>query len=192
MAKAHTIDDVIKNVIDNYQTLLKDAVVHVSEQAKKDIKDKTVNVLYKYYYGKYEPKSYDRIYALQYSIVPFSKISTKGQKIECIVGVEYSPSALEDYLDTLSGSPYKASKKYGRADADWVVQNFWEGKHPYTDGSTDPESASGSFGYHESAIKQDEGMRKTDETGDSLLRYAFTTFPNAVMHYMLIEGSKLF
>lgn len=190
MAKAHTIDDVVQSVINNYQTLLRDAVVHVAEQAKKDIKDKAVNVLYEYYYGGYEPTSYDRIYALQYAIVPFSKISTVGQKLECVVGVEYSPSALEDYLDTLSGAPYDASKKYGRADADWVVQNFWEGKHPYTDGSREEGTE---VDYHYSSKKQDEGMRKTDaKTGPGLLYYAHTIFPREVMNYMLVNGSKIF
>jgi hypothetical protein len=76
MAKAHTIDDVIQSVVNNYQTLLKDAVGYVAEQAKREIKDKAVNVLYKYYYGDYEPTSYDRIHALEHSIVPFSNIST--------------------------------------------------------------------------------------------------------------------
>lgn len=189
MAKARTIDDVINNVINNYESLLKDAVIHVAEQAKKDIKDKAVNVLYKYYYGDYEPTSYDRIYALEHAIVPFSQISTKGQKIECVVGVEYSPSALEAYLDTLSGSPYKASKKYGRVDADWVIGNFWEGKHPYTDGSTEPGAE---VDYHYSRMKQDDMMRKNDDTGYGLLYYAHTAFPRAVMDHMLINGSKLF
>lgn len=190
MAKAHTIDDVVQSVIDNYQTLLRDAVVHVAEQAEDDIKNKAVNVLYKYYYGEYEPTSYDRIYALEHSIVPFSKISVDGQKLKCVVGVEYSPSALEDYLDTLSGAPYVASKKYGRADADWVVQNFWEGKHPYTDGSSEPGAK---VDYHYSSKTQDEGMRKTDEkTGPGLLYYAHTIFPREVMNHMLVNGSKLF
>lgn len=192
MAKAHTIDDVVQSVINNYQTLLRDAVVHVAEQAEDDIKNKAVNVLYKYYYGGYEPTSYDRIYALEHSIVPFSKISVVGQKLKCVVGVEYSPSALEEYLDALGGSPYKASKEYGRADAEWVVQNFWEGKHPYTNGSTDSKSAKESFDYHYSSATQDEMMRKNDQTGDGLLYYAHTIFPHAVMNHMMVNGSKLF
>ena len=190
MAKAHTIDDVVQSVIDNYQTLLKDAVVHVAEKAKKDIKDKAVNVLYEYYYGGYEPTSYDRIYALRYAIVPFSNISIVGKKMQCVVGVEYSPSALEDHLDFLGSAPYQASKKYGIADTDWVVQNFWEGKHPYTDGSSEPGAK---VDYHYSSTTQDEGMRKTDaKTGPGLLYYAHTIFPREVMKHMLINGSKLF
>jgi hypothetical protein len=190
MAKAHTIDDVVQSIIDNYQTLLQDAVVHVAEQAQKDIYDKAVNVLYEYYYGGYEPKSYDRIYALQHSIVPFSRISTAGQKIQCVVGVEYSPDALEEYLGTLSGSPYKASKKYGTANTEWVVENFWEGKHPYTNGSSEPGAE---IKYYKSYVTQDEGMRKNDEiTGPGLLYYAHTIFPRAVMNHMIVSGSKLF
>lgn len=192
MAKAHTIDDVINSIIENYQDLLMDAVMDVAEQAEKDIKKKAVNVLYEYYYGGYEPTSYDRIEALRYSIVPFTKISNVGQKLKCEVGVEYSPSALEQHLDLLGSAPYQASSKYGIADAEWVVQNFWEGKHPYTDGSPYPKSATASFGYHKSKVTQDEGMRKSDHTGEGLLRYAHSIFPRKVMEHMLINGSKLF
>lgn len=193
MAKAHTIDDIVNNIINNYEILLQDAVVHVAKQAEKDIKKKAVNVLYEYYYGGYEPTSYERIYALQYAIVPFSKISTVGQKLKCNVGVEYSPSALEQHLDFIGSAPHQASSKYGIADAEWIVKNFWEGKHPYTDGSPYPKSAAASFGYHKSDVTQDEGMRKTDEkTGPGLLYYAHTIFPREVMNYILINGSKLF
>lgn len=192
MAKAHTIDDVIDSIIDNYKDLLMDAVIDVAEQAEKDIKKKAVNVLYEYYYGGYEPKSYDRIYALEYSIVPFSKIAAVGQKLQCVVGVEYSPSALEEHLDLLGSAPHQASQKYGIADASWIVHNFWEGKHPYTNGSSDPDSAKESFGYHKSKITQDEGMRKNDHTGYGLLYYAHTIFPRKVVEHMLINGSKLF
>lgn len=189
MAKAHTIDSVIQNVIDNYQTLLKDAVGYVAEQAKEEIKNKAVNVLHKYYYGDYKPTSYDRIYALEHSIVPFSNISAVGQNLQCVVGVEYSPAALEEYLDTLSGSPYDASKKYGRADAEWVIQNFWEGKHPYTDGSSQPGAE---VNYHYSKATQDDMMRKNDETGYGLLYWAHTIFPREVMNHMLINATKSF
>lgn len=190
MAKAHTIDDVVESILDNYQSLLREAVIHVAEQAEKDIHDKAIKVLYKYYYGGYEPTSYDRIDALQHSIVPFSQLSMVGQKLQCVVGVEYSPAALEEYLDTLSGSPYKASKKYGRADADWVIENFWTGKHPYTDGSSEPGAE---VSYHYSMTTQDQGMRKTDEeTGYGLPYYAHTIFPREVWNYIIVNGTKLF
>ena len=98
------------------------------------------------------------------------------------------------YYDRVSNSgfeyAYKSSKKYGTPDSEWIIQNFWEGKHPYTNGSRDPEEAQKSFGYHQSRITQDEGMTTSDETGPGLKRYAFTIFPDEVMAYMLSKGSK--
>lgn len=182
MAKAHTIDDVVNSIIDNYQILLVGAVAHVAEQAKEDIKSTAVKCMVDYYYGGYDPTSYYRTGALIQSIIPFSTISSKGQKLQCIVGVEYSPSALAAYLETFE-YPYEASKKYGKPDPEWVIENFWEGKHPYTDGSREPGAE---INYHKSQQTQDEAMRKP------LLYYAHTTFPRAVMNYMIVNGSKLF
>ena len=188
MAKAHTIDDVVDHIINNYTSLLKEAVEHTAEKAKEDIHNKAVNVLYKYYYGSYEPKSYDRIEALQYAIVPFSTISTVGskkkEKIKCTVGVEYNPDALEEYLSMLDGNPYKASKKYGVADAEWVVSNFWKGLHP--DGSGEESQ------YHRAHTTQDQGMYLKDDTGPSLTYYQFTIFPQLVREYMIDRATKLF
>lgn len=182
MAKEHTIDDVINSVVNNYHVLLVDAVAHVAEQAKRDIKSTAVKMLVDYYYGGYDPTSYYRTGALIQSIIPFSEISAKGQKLQCVVGVEYSPSALKAYLETFE-YPYKASKKYGEPDPEWVIENFWEGKHPYTDGSREPGTE---INYHKSKQTQDEAMQRP------LKYYAHTTFPHAVMNYMLVEGSKLF
>lgn len=196
MAKEHTIDDVINSIIDNYKVLLVDAVAHVAEKAKDDIKSTAVQCMIDYYYGGYDPTSYYRTGALIQSIIPFSTISAKGEKLQCVVGVEYSPSALEAYLSTfeypyISGSEKYGAKKddeghiisYGEPDPEWVIKNFWEGKHPYTDGSREPGAE---INYHKSRQTQDEAMRRP------LLYYAHTTFPRAVMNYMLVEGSKLF
>jgi hypothetical protein len=182
MAKAHTIDDVINSIVNNYQILLVNAVAHVAEQAKKDIKSEAVKMLVHFYYGGYDPTSYYRTGALIQSIIPFSKISAKGQTVQCVVGVEYSPEALKAYLETFE-YPYKASNKYGEPDPEWVIENFWEGKHPYTDGSREPGAE---INYHKSKYTQEQAMHRP------LQYYAHTTFPHAVMSYMLVEGSKLF
>lgn len=189
MAAEQTIDSVVNNIINNYSTLLVRAVAHVSKQIEDGIKQKAINVLHEYYYGAYTPKSYDRIEALQHSIVSFSNIEVVKKGVQCTVGVEYSPEALEDYLNTLGGSAYKASKKYGRATASWVVNNFLEGKHPYTDGSQEPGTE---VKYKLSPVKQRVGMDITDSTGYGLSYYRDIMFPNEVMKYMLIEGTKLF
>lgn len=190
MAKAHTIDDVINSIMANYQTLLTEAVVHTKKQAEKDMKQKAINVLVKHYYGGYNPSSYYRTGALIQSITSYSHVSMKGDKIRCDVIVEYSPELLDAYLSGFDYA-YKSSKKYGTPDPEWIIQNFWEGKHPYTDGSRDPEEAQKSFGYHQSGTTQNQGMMATDETGPSLKRYAFAIFPDKVMAYMLSKGSKI-
>lgn len=196
MAKAHTIDDVIDNIVKNYSNLLKDAVEHVAKQAEKDIYNKAINVLYKYYYGAYEPKSYDRIFALQHSIASFSNVSTKGsgrnEKIRCVVGVVYDSELLEAYLSTIDDSAYETSKnKLGhprKPISEWVVGNFWEGLHPYTDGSSEPGAK---VKYRKSPLTQEQGMYQSDDTGPSLARYQFTIFPQLVREYMLRQGVKL-
>lgn len=197
MAKAKTIDDVVKTIIDNYSTLLEDAVKHVAKQTEKEIKDKAVAVLHEYYYGGYKPTSYERSYALEHAIVPFSYTSRTGSaknlKLQCNVGVEYSPLALENYIGEANNYSYDASKKYGEVDADWVIENFWAGRHPYTDGSTDSEKAMASFGYKQSAITQERGMDMTNEdTGRGLSYIANISFPKAVMEYILDKSTKLF
>mgnify|MGYP003292827720 CR=1 FL=1 len=188
MAKEHTIDDVINSIMDNYKDLLIDAVAHVAEKAKEDIKSTAVKCMVDYYYGGYDPSSYYRTGALIHSIIPFSQISAKGQKLQCVVGVEYSPTALENYLSTFEyANAYEPSNNTlnhkRKPITEWVIEDlFWEGKHPYTDGSSEPGAE---INYHKSKKTQDEAMQKP------LKYYAHTTFPHAVMNYMIVEGSKL-
>ena len=176
MAKAKTLDAVIADIVDNYENLLSNAVKNVAEQAKKEIYDKSIDILYEYYYGAYEPKSYDRIFALQHAFVPFSKVSKKGTELECVVGVEYDPLVLEEYVNSTNASAYDASKKYGRVDADWVIDNFLQGRHPYTDGSSQPGTP---VKYRQSTANQGIEMRKY------LNYYAYTIFPRAVIVEMI-------
>ena len=176
MAKAKTLDAVIKGIVDNYENLLSDAVKNVAEQAKKEIYDKSIDILYEYYYGAYEPKSYDRTFALQHAIMPFAEVSKNGTELECVVGVEYSPLVLEEYVNSVNNPAYDASKKYGRVDTDWVIDNFLQGKHPYTDGSSQPGTP---VKYRQSTANQGIEMRK------SLNYYAYSIFPRAVIVEMM-------
>lgn len=198
MAKARTIDDIVSDIVTKkYKPLLRDAVEHVAKQAEKDIYNKAVNVLVKYYYGGYDPSSYYRTGALIQSIVPFSNTkltgSGKNEMIECVVGVEYSPQALENYLSGFEYA-YQGSNKYGQPDTEWIIENFLAGKHPRTNGSRDSESAMESFELVDSRSKvtQREGMYKNEpgDTGPSLTYYQHTIFPKAVMNYIMVHGSK--
>lgn len=200
MAKARTIDDVVKDIITiKYKPLLKEAVEHVAKQAEKDIHSKAVNVLVKYYYGGYDPESYYRTGALIQSIVPFSSIRINGsgsnEMIECVVGVEYSPRALEQYLSTFEYA-YQGSNRWEQPDASWIIENFLAGKHPTTDGSRDSKSAKESFQFVDSSpmITQSQGMdineRGEGGTGPSLTYYKHSIFPKAVMNYIMVNGVK--
>lgn len=200
MAKARTIDDIVHDIVTiKYKPLLKEAVEHVAKQAEKDIHAKAVNVLVKYYYGGYEPESYYRTGALIQSIVPFSHIAISGsgkkEMIECVVGVEYSPQALEAYLSSFEYA-YEGSKKWGQPDAEWIIENFLAGKHPTTDGSTDSKSATDSFKFVDSKpmITQSQGMNINDHgeggTGPSLTYYKHSIFPKAVMNYIMVNGIR--
>ena len=201
MAKARTIDDIVNDIVTKkYKPLLKEAVEHVAKQAEKDIYNKAVNVLIKYYYGGYDPSSYYRTGALIQSIVPFSNIkltgSGKNEFVECTVGVEYSPQALENYLSGFEYA-YQGSNKYGQPEAEWVIENFLAGKHPRTNGSRDSVSAAESFELVDSQTvpqyTQHEAMMKDNDpngTGYSLTRYANAVFPKAVMNYIMVHGAK--
>lgn len=198
MAKARTIDDIVNDIVTTkYKPLLKDAVEHVAKQAEKDIYNKAVNVLVKYYYGGYDPKSYYRTGALIRSIVPFSNITISGsgkkEMIECVVGVEYSPWALEAYLSGFEYA-YESSQKYGQPDAEWIIENFLAGKHPTTNGSTDSEIAQQSFKLVDSKpmVTQRQGMYKNEpeDTGYGLKYYQHSIFPKAVMNYIMVHGVR--
>ena len=199
MAKTRTIDDIVNDIVTKkYKPLLSEAVKHVAKQAEKDIYDKAVRVLIKYYYGGYDPSSYDRTEALIHSIVPYSNIKLTGagtdEFIECIVGVEYSPSALENYVGSVNKFAYDASSKYGQVDGEWIIENFLAGKHPRTNGSSDSASAVESFKFVNSQpmITQSQAMRLNEpgDTGYGLLYYQHTIFPKAVMNYIMVHGSK--
>lgn len=176
MAKAKTFDAVIQNITDNYENLLSDAVKSVAKRAEKEIYDKSVDILYEYYYGAYEPKSYDRTFALQRSFIPFTKISKRDTELECVVGVEYDPWVLEEYVGAVNDFAYDASKKYGQVDGDWVIDNFLQGKHPYTDGSSQPGTP---VKYRQSKLNQGTEMKRY------LNYYAYSIFPRAVIVEMI-------
>lgn len=198
MAQARTIDDIVNDiVVRKYKPLLKEAVEHVAKQAEKDIYNKAVRVLIKYYYGGYDPESYYRTGALIQSIVPYSDVKLSGtgknEAVECTVGVEYSPRVLEQYLSSFEYA-YHGSNKWGQPDAEWIIENFLAGKHPRTDGSTDSKQASESFEFVNSRplVTQRQGMDKNEpgDTGYSLTYYKNTIFPKAVMNYIMVKGSK--
>lgn len=183
MAKAKTLDDVVKNIMDNYANLRFQATENVAKEAAKDIHQGAVDILYSHYYerkpkkkfktkangGKYKngskkkwSRGYTRTKSLEHSFVSFYSVKQKSQHVVCEIGVAYSPSALQQYVESNDIYAYKGSKR-GKDErqwvwADWVINNFLEGKHPYTDGSSEPGTPV-QYYQDSKSLLQEEGMK---------------------------------
>lgn len=132
-----SFDKAIDEVLEDYKNAISEAAKYASAKA--------LDAIYKYsltcleeYYANYDPTTYDRTDTLWHAFVPYFHMETNNGIISSTVGIEYSPSELEKYI---GGDIYAGSKKYGYADAEWVIQNYYNGVHPATNGSSIPGEA---------------------------------------------------
>ena len=169
MAKTNDLNAAIEELRKNYKQVLKEAVQYATKEAKKDVYNKALTCLEEYYMN-YLPTSYDRSDSLRHAFLPYRSVKNTGNYLVSIVGVEYSASTLESY----ASDSYNASKKYGRADASWVIDNYLEGIHPTTDGSS-------AVGAEYMPIY--DNVSPTDKMEDYLMNYA-GTFDNNVYSYL--------
>ena len=132
MVMASSLRAAMEQLAKNYKKVLQGAVQHASAEAQNDIYEKALSCLEEYY-GSYSPRRYGRSGSLGNAFLPFMKMSGGGDFIVVNVGVEYDAGALTGV--------YSASKKYGTADPGWVLDNYLDGIHPTTDGSTVPGEA---------------------------------------------------
>ena len=173
MAKRNGLDAAIEELRKNYKQVLKEAVQYATKEAKKDVHNKALTCL-ETYYMNYNPTSYDpRSESLQRSFVPYGRVKGNNNYLMSIVGVEYDSLRLESY----AGDSYNASKKYGRVDASWVIDNYLEGIHPRTDGS----STVGGGDYENQ--KWIDPISPSDTMEEYLINYA-NTFHNNVYSYL--------
>ena len=164
MAKAKTFDDVIKDIMDNYADLRFQATENVAKEAVKDIHEGAVSILHSHYYawkpkkrfktksngGKYKNGGkkkwvrggYTRTYSLEHSFVSSYNVKQTQKNVICEIGITYSPSALKNYVKSNNITEYTASNNVLNTKRkpleEWIIENFLEGRHPYTDGSTEP------------------------------------------------------
>lgn len=128
--KSRTLDEAIDELFTDYKSALKKAVKYASYKAKQDIYNRAYSCLEEYYDSRI-PNQYDRTYSLINAFVPISTIYEKGYSIISRVGVEYDPFKLE------ARSSYEGSSHYNPPDPWWIIDNYLQGIHPTTDGSTD-------------------------------------------------------
>jgi hypothetical protein len=131
MAKNRTIDDILRELSKDYQSVLLKAVQRATDTAAEDIYKFSMSVLERYY-ENYEPTSYDRSDSLWRATIPISDVIKQGNKIVSTVGVKYDPSVLEGVYD--------GSQKYEHPDGSWVLENYLMGIHPATNGSRNPDT----------------------------------------------------
>ena len=154
----------------NYRQALQEAVQYATEEAEKDVHTKALICLDEYY-ANYDPSSYHRSDSLRHAFVPYKDITSNGTHIISRVGVEYNA----DILGAYAASSYSASKKYGVADPNWVIDNYLDGIHPTTNGSRIPEEVV----YTEIIDSQSP----TDKMENYLERY-ISVFNNNVYSYL--------
>lgn len=201
MAKAKTFDDIIKDIMDNYADLRFQATENVTKEAVKDIYDGAVSILHDHYYawkpkkrfktksggGKYKNGSKKkwvkgRTDSLKHSFVSSYNVERKQKNVICEIGIKYSPSALKNYVDSNNIFEYTPSnnvlKTKRRPLEEWIINNFLEGRHPYTDGSSEPGTPVHYVQDPESSL-QWYGMRRM------FLRYVGRTLPRAILVEMI-------
>jgi hypothetical protein len=145
---------------DKFETQLNNAIEEVVKGYKKSARvaanfaaEKTANYIYdceltclQMYYDGFRPNSYQRTESLQNSFVKFSNVTPWKHGLICDMGVKFDP-------DKLDGS-YEASGKYRRNEVSdatplnqWIIDNYLEGRHPKTNGSSISKEAIDSFEY---------------------------------------------
>ena len=170
MAKAKTLDQAIDELMRDYESALKVAVEYASSKAVEDIYKYSMTCLEEYY-DSYFPSRYERSDSLWHAILPYSEVFNNGKEIVSRVGVEYNPFVLEAYVN---GNPaYEGSKAYGQVDAWYVLENYLEGIHPATNGSSNEDSVV----YYENLDPESP----TDKMERYLNDYASTTFHNNIL-----------
>lgn len=136
--KSKTINDILQELSKDYKSVLHKAVQKATDTACEDIYKFSISCLERYY-DNYIPSSYDRTDSLWHAIVPIAEVADNGNTITSTVGVEYDAGLLDAYV--ASGDLYDGSAKYGKADGQWVIENYLMGIHPATDGSRTPGEA---------------------------------------------------
>lgn len=185
MAKAKTLDQAITKVVMDYRNSLETAAKYAIKKAESDIYDYSMSFLQEYYYefqpDTHKPNSYERSDSLKHAFFKFSNVRRKGTLIECEAGIEYSALALEQYVGSNNNYAYDASKKYGQVDAEWVLDNYLNGLHPYTDGSPIPGTQ---MFYYEGYSPTLKMKMKLSNYGPIFQKNLLLSFANQVVDIM--------
>ena len=136
------LEKAVEDLLKDEKKAMKKAVKFAVKAAQTDLMAKADSCLIEYY-NEYSPSRYNRTNSLRQSFLPYEKVVTKGDIVEGSVGVQYSASRLQEYIEmeqpgsweredgSLHGG-YYGSRNYQPVDAWWVIENYLEGIHPTT------------------------------------------------------------
>lgn len=139
-----SIEDAIYNVTKHLDSIVKQTAKDTARKLKEDMK-KQAKIAVKHYYDSYIPDLYIRTHALYHSYK--IKNETKDNKVS--VYIEFDPLLIQGEHQShsqyhQSGDVWQSIKwpkevptgnNYGVPEADWILNNFWEGIHPIVTGS---------------------------------------------------------
>lgn len=175
MAKQKTLEQAIDELMENYESALKEAVKYASNEAVKDIYEYSMNCLLDYY-DNYDPTSYERTDYLWHAILPYAETIKKTKDgFVSKVGVAYDPSQLDNV--------YYGSEKYSPVDGAWVLENYLNGIHPYT--KFNPKT--GEYTYYEIV----DSVSPTEKMNDYLNQYVKTFDSNLLVSLASQVAKKL-
>lgn len=136
------LEKAVEDLLKDEKKAMKKAIKFAVKAAQTDLMAKADSCLMEYY-SEYSPSRYKRTDSLRQSFLPYEKVVTKGDVVEGSVGVQYSASKLQEYIEmeqpgsweredgSLHGG-YYGSRNYQPVDAAWVISNYLEGIHPTT------------------------------------------------------------
>lgn len=132
-AKVRGIDEALDELFANYEESLMEAMKYAAKEARREIKLEAESCLGDYY-SNYEPTSYERTRSLFDAFAlnvfnPYMKVERSGQEIVADAGVAYWPMMLDGLYDD-------GSNQWRPVDGWWILDNYLNGIHPATDGSS--------------------------------------------------------
>lgn len=139
MGKSTNLEDALENVVNKLDKIVEKTARDVGKKVKKDATQQAKKVV-QHYYDSYQPKKYDRKFALRHAYKVWDK--TNGNIVS--VSIEFNPLLIKGEHTSASkyhqeGNSWKPivwpweqpeGNKYGVPEPDWILNNFWEGIHP--------------------------------------------------------------
>ena len=133
------INDAIDDIVNDYRKQVWQALQRAEKIIRVRMQEIIQEDMLDDYYNGYTPKLYVRIYQLEKSVGPYTKLTDIGNNFNLSFGIDvdppYGPSAMDHSVLTLHYTRKHGSewvKSYDKPDVDEekIFANFLEGIHP--------------------------------------------------------------